>query len=228
MTDSATVAADTSVLASTPPSIPTGVFELNGKSYMTDDRGAHVPVSQIKAQELLQDETVRRIFHYGEPLSAQIGRFVQHTFDDVDSFKAILDQEYGVPRGGKKGNLTLTSFDGLRKVEVAKADLIDFGPSLNQAKALVDACVADWSSEAGEQLQALVTRAFNVENGGLANRGALLSLLRFEITDDRWKRAMDAVRDAIKVRETKRYIRLYKRDSTDDAWTPVPINAARA
>ena len=34
----------------------------------------------------------------------------------------LLDQEYGVKRGGAKGNASFTTFDGLKKVSISKAD----------------------------------------------------------------------------------------------------------
>lgn len=208
--------------------VDTGRETIRGTEYIRDGLGALTPVNRAKAQDVLEDELVRRIFGFAQPLSATIARFVQHTFDDVDQLVELLDQQYGVKRGGKAGNLTFTTYDQLFKVEVQKAKLIDFGPSLSQAKALVDECVADWSGDAGENLKALVMRAFNVESGGLANRAALLQLLRVEIDDERWKRAMQAIQDAIVVKGTKRYVRFYTRASTDDAWTSVSLDAARA
>jgi hypothetical protein len=155
-------------------------------------------------------------------------RAVQHTFNDADNLVELLDQEYGVKRGGKAGNLTFTTYDQLMKVEVSRAKIIEFGPSLAQAKELVDQCVAEWAAGADENLKALATRAFNIENGGLVNRSALFGLLRWEINDDRWREAMRAIKEAIEVRGTKRYARIYYRASIDDQWINVSLDAARA
>jgi hypothetical protein len=208
--------------------VATGRETINGTEYIHNNEGGLSVVAKVRPQDLLQDEMVRKVFGFALPLSGFIARFVQHTFNDADELVGLLDQHYGVQRGGKAGNLTFTTFDGLMKVEVSRAKIIDFGPSLTQAKALVDACVAEWSGGADDNLKALVTSAFNVENGGLANRAALLQLLRYDIDDERWKRAMQAIRDAIEIRGTKRYVRLYHRASTDDTWTSVSLDAARA
>lgn len=207
-----------------------GIETINGKDFMHTADGGLALVSKIKPQDLLQDEMVRKVFGFALPLSGFIARFVQHTFNDADALVELLDQQYGVKRGGTKGNLTFTTIDNLMKVEVSKAKIIEFGAPLAQAKALLDECVADWSSSdtVDDNLKALLTRAFNIENGGLVNRSALFSLLRFEINDERWKRAMQAIQDAIEVKGTKRYVRLYMRATTDEAWVSVSLDAARA
>lgn len=48
----------------TPHPVPDGRIEVNGKTYMADAKGALVPVELIKAETLLEDETVRKIMRY--------------------------------------------------------------------------------------------------------------------------------------------------------------------
>lgn len=210
--------------AATPP----GVVVVNGKDYMPDHKGALVPVESVRTQDRLQDEVVRKVVGYAVPLSAQIARFRQHTFDDVDQFVGLLEQEYGAKRGGSKGNITLTTFDGLSKIQVQVADQITFGPELQVAKGLVDECLREWSADSRAELRAIVERAFNVDNGRLVNRAELLSLLRLEIEDERWKRGMTAIRDSMRPTGTKRYVRIYQRPDAEAPWVQVSIDAATA
>jgi hypothetical protein len=207
---------------------PPGAVPVAGKLYLKDAKGVLVPLEAVKPQDRLQDEVVRKILGYAEPLSAQIARFREHTFDDVDAFIGLLAQEYGDQRGGKKGNVTLTTFDGLQKVQVQVADQIEFGPELQIAKGLVDDCLAEWSAGSRTEIRAIVQRAFNVEKGGLINRAELLSLLRLEIQDARWQQAMKAIRDSMRVSGTKRYVRIYRRKDPTAAWEAVSIDAATA
>ncbi|MEE3215517.1 MAG: DUF3164 family protein, partial [Pseudomonadota bacterium] len=124
---------------------------------------------------------------------------------------ALLDQEHGVKMGGAKGNVTLTTFDGTQKVQLAIADQITFGPELQSAKKLVDECLVEWSTDSRPELQAIVQRAFNTDKEGLVNRAELFGLLRLEIADDRWQRAMKAIKESIRVEGTKEYVRFYQR-----------------
>lgn len=205
-----------------------GIITVAGELYMRDARGALAPLSLVRAQDKLQDETVRKIAHFARALSAQIARFKAHTFDDISAFLAILDQEYGAKPGGKKGNLTLTSYDGRLKVQVAVADRIEFGPELQSAKLLVDECLTEWSADSRDELRAIVNRAFQVDKEGQVNRAEIQMLLRTEIADERWKRAMKAVQDSMRVIETRQYVRVYERETTTAPWRPITIDLASA
>lgn len=210
------------------PTVLEGVTEIAGKSYMGDGKGGLTPVDMIKPQHKLEDETVRTIVRYATALSDQITRFKQHTFDDIGAFEALLAQEYGTTLGGKKGNKTLMTVDGLLKVQVQVADHIDFGPELQIAKQLVDECLNEWSADSRPEIQAIVTRAFNTDKAGQINRSEIFMLLRLDIDDARWRKAMDAIRDAMRVVGSKTYVRMYQRETFDGRWDPVTIDLAKA
>jgi hypothetical protein len=206
----------------------THIHEIGGKTYRKDARGALVPESAIKAIDLLQDEQVRKMVGFARDLSDQIARFKGHTYDDIGAFQALIAQDYGAKVGGQKGNITLTSFDGLLKVQVQVQDQIDFGAELQAAKELVDVCLREWSADSRDEIRALVTRAFQVDTTGKINRAEIFMLLRVEIADPRWNRAMDAVRDSIRVIGSKSYVRFFERPAPDAPWRPITIDLANA
>jgi hypothetical protein len=205
-----------------------GTIEVQGKPYMPDAKGNLVPLDAIKPADQLEDETVRKIIGYAKALSAQISRFKQHTFDDLGAFEAILAQEYGTSKGGTKGNKTFLTFDGLMKVQVQVQDTIDFGAQLQHAKELIDECLMEWAADSRPEIRAIVTRAFNTDKAGQINRAEIFMLLRLDIADERWKRAMEAIRDAMRVIGSKTYVRCYERDRHDADWRPVTIDLAKA
>lgn len=211
----------------TPAPIPSGRVTVDGVDYLADAKGALVPVSLIKPQHLLQDEMVRKIMGYAVALSEQVARFKAHTFADIGALEALLDQEYGATIGGPKGNKTLMTHDGLMKVQVQVADYIDFGPELQTAKGLIDECLNEWAAGARDELRAIVTRAFNTDKPGQINRSEVFMLLRLDIKDARWQRAMEAIRDAMRVVGSKTYVRCYRRDAQDAPWAAVSIDLAK-
>jgi hypothetical protein len=201
---------------------------INGKPYRLDARGALVPETAIKPMDLLLDEGVRKIMGYAKDLSAQIARFKGHTYDDIGSLQALIAQQYSAKIGGQKGNITITSFDGLQRVQVQVQDQLEFGPELQAAKSLVDECLNEWAADSRDEIRALVTRAFQVDKEGRINRAEIFMLLRVEIEDERWTRAMNAVRDSIRVIGSRSYLRFSERDTPDGAWRPVTVDLASA
>lgn len=203
-----------------------GRREIDGKLYWINADGGMIPDAAVKAADKLQDELVRKVVDAALPLSALVAKFRADTFDEVDQFVALLEQEYGARRGGSKGNLTLISFDGTLKVTVQVSDNIVFGPELQVAKNLVDECLREWSAGSRTEIQAIINRAFDVDSQGRINRGDLLGLLRLEIEDARWKDAMAAIKDSIRVVGSKRYVRLYQRACAEAPWQAITIDVA--
>lgn len=207
---------------------PPGIVTVAGKDYMADAKGSLVPAENVKPADKLEDETVRKIMAFARELSDRIARFRGHTFTDLGEFDALLAQEYGAARGGKRGNRTYQSFDGCMKIQVQVADFVDFGPQLQVAKTLIDECLNEWSADSRPEIQAVVTRAFNTDKEGKINRSEIFMLLRLDIKDARWLEAMRAIRDAMRITGSKQYIRFYERARPTDAWRAVTIDLAKA
>lgn len=205
-----------------------GSIRVGDQRYMRDARGALVPLGMVKPQHLLEDEMVRRVMHFALELSAQVGRFKGHTFADLAAFQSLLEQQYGARAGGAKGNATFRSYDDTMRIEVKIADLIEFGAELQQAKKLIDECLVEWGADSPPPLRALVNRVFSVEKEGQINRGELFSLLAMEVTDERWQRGMEAIRDSIRVTGSKTYLRFRIRPDPTANWSTVTIDLAAA
>lgn len=212
----------------TPALIPNGRREIDGNVYMGDGRGGLQPIEGIKPQHLLEDETVRKILGFWLALSDQVSRFKEHTFDDISALEAILAQEYGRTVGGTKGNKTFMSVDGLVQIKVTVADRLTFGSELQQAKALFDECLLEWSSDANHELRGIVQDAFNTDKEGTVNRALIFVLLRRESDDKRWQEGQRAIRDAMRVIGTRTYVRCYRRERHDADWKAITIDLAKA
>jgi hypothetical protein len=205
-----------------------GIVIVGNEQFMRDGGGRLVPLAVVKEQHKLEDQTVRNIIGFATGLSAQIARFRGHTFDDVTSFVELLAEKYDGKRGGTKGNVTLTSYDGLLKVQVQVQDLFTFGPELQIAKGLVDACITSWAEGIRPEIRALVEHAFQVDKEGRINRAALFALRRLDIEDDGWRAAMKAIGDAIRIIGSKEYVRFYKRANNRAPWQPITVDLAKA
>lgn len=197
--------------------------------YVMDAKGRLIPKSMVKDHELLEDQVVRNVIGHAETLSAQIGRFKGHCYEDIATLLDLLAEKYGARKRGMdgKGNVTLTSFDGTLRVQVQVQDQLTFGSGLQIAKSLIDDCLRAWSADARPELRAVVTEAFRTDKEGQVSREAVFSLLRMEIEDEGWKRAMEALRDSIRVVGSKSYIRMHRRGD-DGRWMPISVDLASA
>ena len=95
-----------------------------------------------------------------------------------------------VKRGGTKGNITLPTYDGAFKLQIATAENVMFDERLQAAKTLIDECINEWAKGSRPEIMVLVQQAFQTDKEGNLNVGRILALRRLEIADERWKAAM--------------------------------------
>lgn len=211
-----------------PALIPSGRVMLDGVEHIIGQDGAKIPVKNVKPVHVMEDALVRSEIGFAIALHEQVSRFLGHVQDNLGAFEALVAEKYGAKIGGARGNKTLMTYDGLFKMTVQVADKVVFGPELQTAKSLVDECLNDWASGAKSELRAVITKAFNTDKEGQINRAALYALLRLEIEDARWKNAMQAIKDAMRVVGSKSYVRFYRRPHVEAAWEAVTIDLAKA
>lgn len=180
----------------------------------------------LKPIDLARDTLVGEIVTKAIELNKLMKQFKESSFGDIGAFVDLSANEYGVKLGGKKGNVTLYSFDGRYLIQRAMADRIAFDERLQAAKELIDQCLADWTEGARPELQILINRAFSTDKSGAVSTGAVLALRRYEIDDQRWHRAMEAIGESLQVIATSSYIRIYERIGDTDQYMPIALNMA--
>lgn len=203
-------------------------IDVAGAWYLSDAKASLVPMSMVKAEDLLMDELVRALVGKAQSLSAALSAFKQHAFETVGDFQALLAQQYEAKIGGKKGNITLTSYDGCMKLQVAVSDLVELGPELQIAKSLIDECLREWTAEGRDEVRALVDRVFAVEKEGPISLSGLFMLLRVPSADERWLRGMQAIRDSMRIIGSRTYVRFYHRPTPDGSWRGISLDLASA
>lgn len=176
-----------------------------------DAQGRLVPESQIKPIDKTRDDLVRELFDKATALHKAMAAFKLAAFADIAAFVDLSAEQYGVNLGGQKGNVQLLSFDGSLRVQRAIAETIVFDERLQAAKELIDECLREWTADARPEIALLVQDAFRVDQAGNIRTGSVLALRRLDISDARWRRAMDAIGDAVQVVGSRSYVRFYKR-----------------
>lgn len=194
------------------------------EGYWTDARGVLTPVSLVKEIDRDRDQLVGEIVEQAITVSSALQVLKARAFADIQAFIDLSAEKYGAMKGGKKGNVTLYSFDGRFKIQRAMQDRIALNERIQSAKSLIDACLADWTADARPELKALINEAFDTDKEGNINTGRVLALRRYDIEDERWQQAMLAIGEAVQVVSSKSYIRVYERVGDTDEYRPISLD----
>lgn len=191
-----------------------------------DAKGRYIPEEMVKPIDKIRDELVKRLFEAAQSHHNTLKEFKDICFTEVSEFVDLSAKEYGTTFGGKKGNVTLYSFDGSIKIQIANHENIRFDERLQAAKCLMDECANDWVKGARPELVTFINDAFQVDKQGEISVGRILALRRHDIDDERWKRAMQAIADSVQVVGSKSYVRFYKRVAGSDQYQPLSLDIA--
>lgn len=195
------------------------------KGYVRAADGSLVPEAKVKPIDKARSLLCRDLCEQAKVMQAQLLAYKLASMQAVAEFVEQSAAHYQVALGGKKGNVTLISFDGRYKVVRQMQERIDFGEQLLAAKALIDECIVDWSRGSNANIKALVNQAFAVDKEGKVSTARVLGLRKVDIADARWQRAMQAIADSMVVAATKPYIRFYERNEAGE-YTPIVLDVA--
>lgn len=194
--------------------------------YWQNAQGALIPVDMVKPIDRARNDLVHELVQKASELSQMMAKFKTEAFADIAAFVDLSVEQYDTNVGGKKGNLTMYSFDGRYKVQRAIQEHLQFDERLQAARALIDECLADWTAGAAPELKAIVANAFNTDKAGNISTSRVLGLRRLDIKDARWLKAMTAIGDAVQVVGSKAYIRVYERIGDSEMYRAIPLDIA--
>jgi len=192
--------------------------------YMKNPQGHLVPEDSIEDIDKLRNTLVSDIISSAKLLQVQMARFKQMAVGDIDAFVDISAEQYGTKLGGKKGNLSLVSFDGRYKILMAISDTLTFDERIQIAKQLIDECIHEWTKDSDSNVKALIEHAFQTDKEGNINTGRVLGLFKLKIEDEKWQTAMEALKDSISVASSKRYMRIYEKQGDDEKYKQLSMD----
>lgn len=194
--------------------------------YMRNGAGHLVPTEKVRDQDKLRDEVANRLALRAKQINKDLADYKRQSLADIEDLVQIVADRYEVTIGGRKGNISITSYDGRYKVQRSIADRITFTEELEAAKALINSCIDRWSEGANSNIRALIDRAFRTDTKGQIKTAAVLELLRLEIDDPEWQRAMEAIKDSIQTIGSAVYVRVYERVGESDQYQPIALDLA--
>lgn len=196
------------------------------EGFWRDAQGRLVPETMVKPIDQERDRLVKHLVECASKLSKELAAFKAIAFGDIEAFVELSAEQYSAKVGGKKGNVTLYSYDGQFKIQRAVQESIAFDERLQAARALIDDCLRDWTQGARPEVVTLVNDAFRTDTKGEIRTARVLALRRLEISDERWQRAMTAIGEACQVIGSKSYIRVYERIGESDQYKAISLDIA--
>jgi hypothetical protein len=190
------------------PTAPEG-FKINAK-------GDAIRVENIKEIDSARDEIVTELMAEAKDLARRVAAFKKKTNDTVEAFVELSFEKYNAKRGGKKGNVTLTAFDGSSQIVRRMADRITFDERLKAAESLIEECFDEWTEGAKDELRTVFRNAFKTDKQGNLSVGKILALRAVKIDHPKWKAAMEAISDAITIIGAKPYVCFYERNESGE------------
>lgn len=187
--------------------------------------GNLVHETEIREQDKLRDGVVTDIAATAVALSAALKALKEKALTDIDDLISIAGEKYDMKLGGPKGNVTLTSFDGSYRVQRVSADRITYTEEMEVAKAKVFECIRSWSDDSNKHLVTIATNAFRLNRQGEISVSRVAEMMRIEIDDPEWKKAMEAVKDSLAVSGKAIYVRVQERQK-DGAYKTISLDIA--
>ncbi|HED35068.1 MAG TPA: DUF3164 family protein [Gammaproteobacteria bacterium] len=200
------------------PAIPDG-YKLNGM-------GNLIAIENIKAIDLIRDEEVNKMVKEALLMKEQMIAFKLKITEMFENFVDLSFSEYGKKYGGKKGNISLTSFDNTMKVELSVSERISFNEQIQVAKELIEDYLLDKTKNVPAGIKTIALQAFKVDKNGQISTARVISISQYDIDDERWLKAMSAIKDSFVVSGTKNYMRFYIRDNGTAKWQAIPLDIA--
>ena len=197
------------------------------EGFMLNARGGLDPVAIVKDVDKLRDDMVHEIVKESIQKHKELQEMKKRFFSTIDAFVRLSAEKYNLNYGGKKGNMTFLSYDGMYKVVVSVNENIFFDERLQIAKELIDQCIQDWATDSRNEIKALIQDAFYVGKSGKLDKNRILGLRRLDIQDERWQKAMTAISDSIQIAGSREYIRIYERDpNNSDKYNLINLDIA--
>lgn len=199
------------------------------EGYMKNAQGHLVPEGHVEEVDIVRDDLVRNLVVRGKMLQSDIRKYRSDAMSEVKSFIQLAASKYDVQIGGRKGNVSMTSYDGTRMIKMQVSNRINFDERIQAAEQLINECLEEWTDrpEVPSELKVVVANAFAQNAQGQLSVTKILGLLRWDIQHAKWLKAMDIIRDAMQVVGSAEYIRLYERDTPESQWKAIPLDIAK-
>ncbi|MDY4611477.1 MAG: DUF3164 family protein [Sphaerochaetaceae bacterium] len=187
---------------------------IDGKTYYKNGTGKLVPEELVRGIDQARDELVNAIAERSTALRTSMIDAKRSFMEDIEQFVKVAAAQYGVKLGGeRKGNLSLTSYDGSIRITIAMSERVGFTEEIWAAKEILDNLIMDATKDTKPFIKELVSRAFRVKQGSLDSK-EILRLRSYEVHDEpQWNKAMEIIDKSRRIESTQPCFRIHFRDA---------------
>ena len=183
-----------------------------GKTY-TDHRGNEIPSSFIHKIDRQKHAAAERLMKKAKKLSEQLIKFKAEVIAECDAlYQQSLEENRIKPRENAKGGYSIKTIDKAQTIQVSVSERISFDDNIDLAQELIKQYVGEVTADTGNDIKILVNQAFKTRSGQLDTK-RVLELLKLEIKNEKWLRAMELIKKSINVEGSKRYIQFWEKDA---------------
>lgn len=207
------------------PTVPAATETLGDKVLWRDEEGGYLPANLVKPHKMLEDEFVRTVAAGALAINASLSRFKAMSFSEAQALLDTVARDYDVQMGGRAGNVSFFTYDRAFQVQIQVQERITVGATIDIAKAALNDYLAE--AEASDEVKAIITSAFGIDDQGRVRVAELVRLRRLHITHPKWLAAMKAIDDAMETAGKAIYLRV-KRRGGDGRYTLVSLDLASA
>lgn len=202
---------------------------MEDKNLVRRPDGSYVDVNDLPPRQMLAHELVMSAFPQAEDLNEQLIALKLHMLTEMRAYRDVMLQDFDLDVTGKEGGFSIKSADGLRMVKLEFKKHVSFGPELLAAKELIDQFLnLELENTNSEVIRDIVTDAFKLNSKGRLNTDGILGLRKHNWDHPIWKRAMDAIDEAICRDSSTTYVRFYNIDPETKGERQVKLSFTQA
>jgi len=177
---------------------------------------------------VLQHEVAEKIRDHFRELAEFTKDKKKQIFEEMQAYRDLLAQEYGLRSGGTRGGMTIRTYDAHTEIKLEERDYYRVTPEITIAQALIGKILDDLTEQASGDLRAIVMRAFDTDKRtGQPNVGSILKLKSMVIDHPQWPEARRALEDSLVVISSKSAVTCHVRPDLDHQREQLVVDFSR-
>lgn len=191
----------------------------------TDHHGNEIPAAYIHKIDKQKDAAAKKLHAKAVKLSKALQEFKNEALTQCDAlYEQMLQENKVTIRENARGGYSIMTIDKAIKIEITISETISFNEKIDFAQSKIKEYLAEKTQGVDNDLQLLVNEAFKTRKGQLDTK-RVIGLLKLNITHRLWVEAMELIKQSIEQNNTKRYMRIWERES-DNSYTNIKLDFA--